>query len=38
MKCGVGPKLTFHEGGKVERSDATPHQLWAYFGKILKQL
>ena len=24
MKYGVGQKVTFHEGGKLERSDATP--------------
>ena len=24
MKCGIGPKVTFHKGGNVERSDVTP--------------
>ena len=27
MKCGIGPKVTFHKGGKVERSDVTPSFL-----------
>ena len=34
MKCGVGPKVTFHEDGKVERSDATPIRLFSYYGHI----
>ena len=39
MKSRAGPKVTFHEGGKVGSSYATPifFLLWAYFGKILGQ-
>ena len=32
MKCGVGPKVTFHEAGKVGRSDATPINFFSYYG------
>ena len=32
MKCGV---VTFHDGGKVGRSDATPIIFFSYYGHIL---
>ena len=35
MKCGVEPKVTFHEAGKVGRSDATPIIFFSYYGHIL---
>ena len=39
LKWGVGTKVAVHEGGKVERSNATPinffFYLWAHFWKIL---
>jgi hypothetical protein len=35
MKCGVGPKVTFHEGGKVGRSDATPIIFFSCYGHFL---
>ena len=34
MKWGVGPELLFHEGGKVERSDATPIKYFTSYGNI----
>ena len=42
MKWGVGPEVTFHEGGKVGRSDTTPikffFSLWKHFEKNLEKL
>ena len=33
MKWGVGPNVTFHEGGKVGRSNATPIKILTKFSK-----
>ena len=36
MKWGVGPEVTFHEGGKVGRSDAALINFFSHYEKNLK--
>ena len=37
MKGYVGPEVTFHEGGKVGRSDATPIKFFSHHEKLKKK-